>query len=108
MLLVDTNVVMEYKKLKLFFRSKELAITKPCLLEVRKIAKEKRDLVLLELTDKIKVIETKEKNADKSILEVAKKYKYPVATFDKLLIKKLKEEGIRVLSSNKEILRELS
>jgi rRNA-processing protein FCF1 len=108
MLLIDTNIVLEYKKLKLFFRTKEWAITKPCLLEIKKIAKEKKDPVLLELIDKIKVIKTKEKNADKSILEAAKKYKLSVATFDRILIKKLRESEIRVLNSNKEIFREFS
>lgn len=108
MLLIDTNIVLEYKKLKLFFRTKEWEITKPCLLEVKKIAREKKDFILLKLIDKIKVIKTKEKNADKSILEAAKKYNLPVATFDKILIKKLKDREIRVLSSKKEIFREFS
>ena len=106
MLLVDANIVMEYKKLKVFFKIKELVITKPCLQEIKKLAREKKDQLLLELIEKIKVIETKEKNADKSILEAAKKHNLPVATFDKLLIKKLKEAELRVLSSNKEIFRE--
>ncbi len=108
MLLIDTNIVLEYKKLKLFFRTRELVITEPCLLEVRKIAREKKDHILLELIDKVKVIKTKEKDADKSILEVAKKYTLSVATFDKLLIKKLKDRGIRVLSSKKDIFREFT
>lgn len=108
MLIIDTNIILEYKKLKLFFKSRELGITRPCLLEVKRIAKEKKDFLLLKLIDEVKVIETKEKNGDKSILEAGKKYNLPVATFDKILIKKLKEKGVKVLSSNKEIFGELN
>lgn len=108
MLLVDTNVFLEYKKLKLFFRSRELLITTPCLEEIKKVSEEKKDSLLPDLIKNIKVVETKEKNGDKSIIEGAKKHNFPVATFDKILVKKLKEDGIEVLSSNKEILSYLS
>ncbi|MCK4429051.1 MAG: hypothetical protein KAU95_01650 [Candidatus Aenigmarchaeota archaeon] len=108
MLLIDTNVFLEYKKLKLFFRSRELLITEPCLLEVEKIARKKKDSLLPKLIKNIKVIETKEKSGDNSIIEAAKKYNILVATFDKILMKSLGEEGVKVLSSNKNILSYLS
>jgi rRNA-processing protein FCF1 len=106
MILLDTNVVLEYKKLKLFFRKRELAITKPCLEEIKKLAK--KDKVLLSLVNSAKIIETDSKRADDSIIEAAKKCNLKVATFDKILIKKLEENKIPVLESDKEILRELS
>jgi len=106
MILLDTNVVMEYKKLKLFFRKEKFAITKPCLEEIKKLAK--KDRILLSLISNIKVVDTNSKNADNSIIEAAKKYNLKVATFDKILIKKLNENKIPVLKSNKEIFNELS
>ncbi len=108
MILVDTNVFLEYKKLKLFFRAKELAITQPCLIEVKKFSEDKKDRVLSELIDTVKVIETKEKIADKSIIEAGKKYKLPVATYDRILVRKLNWENVKVLGSSKEILKELN
>ncbi|MCK4730203.1 MAG: hypothetical protein KAT28_02690 [Candidatus Aenigmarchaeota archaeon] len=108
MILVDTNVFLEYKKLKLFFSVKELAITRPCLIEVKKFSEEKKDRVLSELIDTVKVIETKEKIADKSIIEAGKKYKWPVATYDLRLVRKLNFENVVVLGSSKAIMRELN
>jgi len=106
MILLDTNVVMEYKKLKLFFRKEKFAITKPCLEEIKKLAK--KDRVLLSLISNTEIINTEAKNADSSIIEAAEKYGLKVATFDRNLVKKLKEKKISVLASNKEILNELS
>jgi len=108
MILVDTNVFLEYKRLKLFFRVKELAITRPCLIEVKRISEEKKDRVLNKLIDSVKIIETEEKIADKSIIEAGKKYRLPVATYDLRLVKKLNLENVRVLGSSKEIMKELN
>ena len=106
MILLDTNVILEYKKLKLFFRGGEIATTKPCLKEVRELAK--KDKILLSLVKDIKVIDTESKKADDSLIEAAKTYNLKVATFDKILAEKLKEKNIQILSSDKEILGELS
>jgi len=106
MILLDTNVILEYKKLKLFFKKYELATTIPCLKEVKKLAK--KDRVLLSLINGIKIIETNSKKADESLLEAAKKYNLKVATFDRILVRKLEEKNIQILSSDKDILRELS
>jgi len=105
MILLDTNVVFEYKKLKLFFFKPEIAITKPCLEEIYRLAKKKK--FPIELIKDIKVIDTEKKDGDGSIIEAAKKYKCKVATFDKILSKRLKENNIFVLESDKEIISEL-
>jgi rRNA-processing protein FCF1 len=105
MILVDTNVILEYKKLKLFFRKKEIATTKPCLEEVKKLAE--KDKVLLSLINGIKIIETKSQKADDSLIEAAEKYGLKVASFDRVLVNRLKEKNIQILGSDKEILSEL-
>ncbi len=105
MILVDTNVILEYKKLKLFFRVGEIATTKPCIEEAKELAK--KDKVLLSLIEKLKVIETEKEKADDSLIEAAKKRNLKVTTFDKILVRQLKEEKIPVLESDKDILREL-
>ena len=79
MILVDTNVVMEYKKLKIFHRVEALAITRQCLEEVLDLANEKRDSLLVELVKRIKVFESDERKADDSIIEVAKENDFKVA-----------------------------
>ena len=106
MILIDTNIILEYKKLKLFFCVGEIATTRPCIEEVKELAK--KDKVLLSLIEKLKVIETTHKKADDSLIEAAKKQNLKVATFDKILVKRLKENRISVLESDKDILRELS
>lgn len=108
MFVLDTNVILEYKKLKLSSGGHKLAITKPCLLEVKRISEEKRDSALLEIANKLEVIETMQKNADNSIIEAAKTHKLKVITFDKELIRKLAKENIPVISSYKDIQREFN
>ncbi|OYT43743.1 MAG: hypothetical protein B6U88_00100 [Candidatus Aenigmarchaeota archaeon ex4484_56] len=105
MIILDTNVVFEYKKLKLFFFKSEIAITKPCLEEINRLAKKKK--FPIELINDVKVINTEKMEGDDSIIEAAKKYKCKVATFDKILSKRLKENNIFVLESDKEIISEL-
>lgn len=106
MIIIDTNVAMEYKKLRLFFKTSELAITRPCLTEIKSQSGEKKDRLLSELVEKIKVIETESKTADSSIIEAAGKYNLAVATFDKILVKRLRSKNIKVFASTKEFLSE--
>lgn len=106
MILVDTNVILEYKKLKLFFRGGEIATTRPCIEEAKELAR--KDRVLLSLIEKLRVIETEKEKADDSLIEAAKKRNLKVASFDKILVNRLKEKKISVLESDKEILKELS
>ncbi|MGC9310813.1 MAG: hypothetical protein ACP5E4_03785, partial [Candidatus Aenigmatarchaeota archaeon] len=104
MIIVDANVAVEYRKIPLFFYKREIAFTAPVLSEIRRLAEEKKDGVLLDLVGGVRVIETGEKIADNSIIEAALTEKCPVATFDRILIGRLKKEGIDVLRSRGEII----
>ncbi|MBN2095609.1 MAG: hypothetical protein JW727_06170 [Candidatus Aenigmarchaeota archaeon] len=108
MILVDANVALEYKKIPLFFHKSQIAFTGPVLGEIKRLAGEENEKVLLTLVEGVKVVETEAKNADLSIVEAASKYRCSVATLDKQLIGKLKKGGITVLKSRGEIIQALN
>lgn len=108
MILIDANVALEYRKIPIFFHKSQIAFTRPVLDELKGLAEEKKEKVLLELIKEVKIIETKEKNADKSVIEAAVSNRLKVATFDKLLISQLKKAGVHVLTSRGEIIRALN
>jgi rRNA-processing protein FCF1 len=107
MILIDTNIALEYKKIPIFFYKSELAFTAPILKEITEKAKEKSEKVLLQLMEGVKVVKTEAKIADNSIIEAAVSYNYKVATFDKALMAKLRKEGVCVLTSRGELIRAL-
>lgn len=107
MILIDTNIAMEYKKIPIFFYKRELAFTAPVIKEIKDLAKEKKEGALLQLIEGAKVVETEEKIADRSIIEAAVSHNYKVATFDKLLMERLRKEGVCVISSRGELIRAL-
>jgi rRNA-processing protein FCF1 len=107
MILIDTNIALEYKKIPIFFYKSELVFTEPVLKEIKEKAKEKKEGALLQLIEGIKSIKTKEKIADNSILEAAVSNNYKVATFDKLLMVRLKKAGVCVIASRGELIRAL-
>lgn len=108
MILIDTNVAMEYRKIPVFFYKSQIAFTRPTFEEIAELAEEKKEKVLLELIKEVKIIETKEKNADRSIIEAAVSNRLKVATFDRILIEQLKKAGVHVLTSRGEMIRALN
>jgi rRNA-processing protein FCF1 len=105
MIIIDANVALEYRSLPIFHHKSELALTGPVFEEIIGLSKSEKEPILSELIKGIKIIETKERFADDSIVEAAKKSRCSVATFDKVLIRKLKKEGIDVIISKGEIIR---
>ena len=108
MILIDANVAMEYRKIPVFFYKSQIAFTRPVFEEIKELAEAKKEKVLLELIKGVKIIETKEKNADKSMVEAAVSQRLKVATFDRILIDQLKKAGVHVLTSRGEIIRALN
>ena len=108
-ILLDSSFLIDLKSKELFesflsenFGKVEFCITSSVLDELEKMAKTKfkakRALLLLKSLPSLKIINSNKK-ADESILEVAKKIGAVVATNDKELRKKLKELGIKALST---------
>jgi rRNA-processing protein FCF1 len=107
MILIDTNIALEYKKIPIFFYKRELAFTEPVLKEIKQLAKAKNEGALLQLIEGVRVIETEEKVADKSIIEAAVSNHLKAATFDKILMAKLRKVGVCVITSRGELIRAL-
>lgn len=107
MILIDTNIAMEYKKIPIFFYKSEIAFTAPVINEIKELAKEKKEGALLQLIEGVKIVKTEEKIADRSIIEAAVSHNFKVATFDKILMDRLKKEGVCVISSRGELIRAL-
>ncbi len=108
-ILLDSSFLIDLKSKELLesflsenFGKVEFYITSSVLDELEKMAKTKfkakRALLLLKSLTDLKIINSNKK-ADESILEVAKKIGAVVATNDKELRKKLKELGIKTLST---------
>ncbi len=107
MILIDTNIALEYKKIPIFFYKSELVFTEPVIKEIKEQAKLKKEGALLKLIEGVRIVKTNEKVADNSIIEAAVSNNYKVATFDKLLMAKLKKEGVCVIVSRGELIRAL-
>lgn len=107
MILIDANVALEYKKIPLFHHKREIAFTKPVLKELEQLAITENEKVLPELIKGVQIVETTEQFADNSIIEAALKHNLKVATFDKILVQKLKKRGVDVLMSRGEIISAL-
>jgi len=109
MIILDTNFliyIIEYKLAHILEdKKKELAVPIPVILELERLSEKARkpkeraaaklSIVLLEKWN-VNVLKA-EGNADDAIKALAVKNKAKVATMDKLLGRRLKEEGIRVL-----------
>ena len=107
-IILDTNFLLMpaqfkidvFKEVKKF--GKPVTI-KPCIDELEKISKKKGKTgtqartALEMIKKKIKIVKTREKNADRAILRYALKADIAVATNDRKLIKKLKNNGISVI-----------
>jgi len=107
MILIDTNIALEYKKIPIFFYKRELVFTESVIKEINEQAKIKNEKVLLKLIEGVRVVKTNEKIADNSIIEAAVSNNYKVATFDKLLMDRLKKAGVCVIASRGELIRAL-
>ncbi len=104
-LLIDTNTALEFEKYKLFWNLEKLAITDTCLKELKNLAKKDKraKIAYVILKQKAEIIKTEEKSGDSSILKAAKEKKYPVFTFDKKLVEKLRENNLYVINNEKEV-----
>jgi len=107
MIVIDTNVALEYRKIPIFFYKSELVFTEPVMKEIKEKAKENREGALLKLIEGVRIVRTREKVADNSIIEAAVSNNYKVATFDKILMDRLKKEGVCVITSRGELIRAL-
>ena len=106
-MILDTNFLISTNRFKIDVISEltgnELFVTEPVLEELKKISKKngkdsKAAKMSLELVKEkgLKTLESKEKEADKSLLEYGKKG-YSVATQDRILRNKLKRAGVKII-----------
>jgi rRNA-processing protein FCF1 len=106
-ILLDTNFLVTSVKFKidifLELKGNELFVTEPVLDELAKIARKKgKDSTAAKMSlemikeKNLKVLESKEKEADMSLLDYGKKG-YVVATQDKKLREKLRKAGTRII-----------
>jgi rRNA-processing protein FCF1 len=106
-ILFDTNFLISSIKFKidifLELKGNELFLTEPVMDEMKKIAKKKgRDSTAAKLSlsmakeKGLKILKSKEKEADLSLLEYGKKG-YAVATQDKILRNKLRKAGAKII-----------
>jgi len=104
-LLIDTNTALEFEKYKLFWNLEKLAITDACLEELKNLSNKnkKAKIAYAILKQKAEIIKTGEKIGDSSILKAAKEKKYPVFTFDKRLIERLRKNNLPVIRDKKEV-----
>lgn len=105
-LLIDTNTALEFEKYKLFWNLEKLAITDACLKELEDLSdkNKKAKIACAILKQKAEIVKTGEKGGDSSILKAAKEKKYPVFTFDKRLIQKLRKSNLWVINDEKDVL----
>ncbi|MCX8163032.1 MAG: hypothetical protein N3D10_00565 [Candidatus Micrarchaeota archaeon] len=87
LILVPTSILAE---LKIFSskKNKRAVAAKSCLLLINKLKEEK----------KLKIVPTKDKNADSFIITLARKVRAYVATSDKKLISKLRKYKIKIIT----------
>ena len=106
--LLDTNMLLyavaQKVDLQALMDGKELLTLQNCVAELEKLGKGKtrsgmHARVALELLKKknIKVLQSGEKNTDRAIIRYARDNNIIVATNDRVLIKSLKTNGIRVI-----------
>jgi rRNA-processing protein FCF1 len=96
-ILLDTNFLVTSVKFKidifLELKGNELFVTEPVLDELATAAKMSLEMIK---EKNLKVLESKEKEADMSLLDYGKKG-YVVATQDKKLREKLRKAGTRII-----------
>jgi len=110
-ILLDTNFLLDIFRFKVdlfqiyeIFENAELYVSSETLRELKSISNRKTKegrLALIALDfiekEKIKIIQSLEKEVDKDLIALAKKENFIVATNDKNLRKKLKIENIKVI-----------
>ena len=109
-ILLDTNFLLIPAQFKIdIFEELKKSSYKPitldcCIFELKKLSKSRgrkgiyaRVALQLLKKNKIRIINADEKNTDKAIIDYSTKNKYAVATNDKVLIKKLRDRGIKIV-----------
>ncbi len=122
LIIPDTNFLIYISKYKLWYNLEKkygrykFLVLPEIIYELEKLSKRDKDkeyaLLALELVKKLEKIKKRKGYGDKAILESALmlekiKQKFIIATMDKILIKKLKKEKIKILTiRQKKYLRE--
>ena len=100
--LADTNIlILLGQKIDIFEMLGDVYTTSSCVKELNKIANSKKNdasaaKIALEFMKNVNIIETNSP-ADNSIKELAEKEKFAVATNDKMLIKSLEQNNIKIV-----------